>query len=147
MNKEGTTLKGALASFAIAVSLGLQHGVPIQELVDAFTFQKFEPSGLVRGHPTVKLATSMVDAIFRVLAVEYMGDAGEEYASVKGAALTELKETHDIPTPKPSSNGKTSRTTRAVVEGSMCQRCGGLTRRTGTCTTCDACGKSSGGCG
>jgi ribonucleoside-diphosphate reductase alpha chain len=155
VNKEGTTLKGVLGSFAIAVSLGLQHGVPLEELVDAFTFQKFEPSGIVRGHKQVKLATSLIDAIFRVLAVEYMGEAGSDYAQVKGAALEELKETRDtastpaIASPRSSANGngKTGRVTRSVVEGGMCGRCGGLLTRTGSCSTCIACGTSTGGCG
>ena len=158
VNKEGTTLKGVLGSFAIAVSLGLQHGVPIQELVDAFTFQKFEPAGIVRGHDRVKLATSLIDAIFRVLAVEYMGEAGLDYAQVKGEALEELKEAHDASTPVVSTpassapkpiglNGKTGRVVRSVVEGGLCGRCGGLLTRTGSCSTCIACGTSTGGCG
>ena len=59
--------------FAIAVSLGLQYGVPLSEFVDKSTFTRFEPSGPVSGHPNVKMATSIVDYIFRVLGLEYLG--------------------------------------------------------------------------
>src|SRR5690625_6283372 len=58
--------------FAISISLGLQHGVPLEEFVDAFVFTKFEPSGLVNGSPHVKMTTSIIDYIFRELAVTYM---------------------------------------------------------------------------
>jgi ribonucleoside-diphosphate reductase alpha chain len=61
-----------LNSFAIAVSLGLQYGVPLEEYVDAFTFSKFEPNGMVQGHDYVKMATSVIDYIFRDLAISYL---------------------------------------------------------------------------
>ena len=70
--KEGATLRGVLASFAIAVSKGLQYGVPLEEYVDTFTFQTFEPRGMVEGHPNIKMATSIIDYIFRSLGVEYL---------------------------------------------------------------------------
>jgi ribonucleoside-diphosphate reductase alpha chain len=60
-------------NFAIAVSLGLQHGVPLEEYVDAFTFTRFEPNGPVVGHENIKMATSILDYIFRELAVSYLG--------------------------------------------------------------------------
>jgi ribonucleoside-diphosphate reductase alpha chain len=60
-------------NFAIAVSLGLQHGVPLEEYVDAFTFTRFEPNGPVVGHANIKMATSIIDYIFRELAVSYLG--------------------------------------------------------------------------
>jgi ribonucleoside-diphosphate reductase alpha chain len=70
--KEGATLRGVLASFAIAVSKGLQYGVPLEEFVDTFTFQTFEPRGMVEGHPNIKMANSIIDYVFRALAIEYL---------------------------------------------------------------------------
>jgi ribonucleoside-diphosphate reductase alpha chain len=70
--KEGATLRGILSCFAIAISKGLQFGVPLEEFVDTFTFQTFEPRGLVEGHPNIKMANSIVDYVFRALAVEYL---------------------------------------------------------------------------
>ena len=70
--KEGATLKGILSCFAIAVSKGLQYGVPLDEFVDTFTFQTFEPRGMVEGHPNIKMANSIIDYVFRALGVEYL---------------------------------------------------------------------------
>jgi ribonucleoside-diphosphate reductase alpha chain len=70
--KEGATLKGILSCFAIAVSKGLQYGVPLEEFVDTFTFQTFEPRGMVEGHPNIKMANSIIDYVFRALGVEYL---------------------------------------------------------------------------
>ncbi len=70
--KEGATLKGILSCFAIAVSKGLQYGVPLEEFVDTFTFQTFEPRGMVEGHANIKMANSIIDYVFRALGVEYL---------------------------------------------------------------------------
>ncbi|MDA2979101.1 MAG: vitamin B12-dependent ribonucleotide reductase [Actinomycetota bacterium] len=70
--KEGATLRGILSCFAIAVSKGLQYGVPLEEYVDTFTFQTFEPRGMVEGHPNIKMSNSIVDYVFRALGVEYL---------------------------------------------------------------------------
>ena len=70
--KEGATLKGILSCFAIAVSKGLQYGVPLEEFVDTFTFQTFEPRGMVEGHPNIKMSNSIIDYVFRALGVEYL---------------------------------------------------------------------------
>jgi ribonucleoside-diphosphate reductase alpha chain len=72
MHKEGAALRSLLNNFAIAVSLGLQYGVPLEEYVDAFTFTRFEPSGPVQGNDTIKYATSILDYVFRELAVSYL---------------------------------------------------------------------------
>src|SRR3954464_6566311 len=72
MHKEGAALRSIINNFAIAVSLGLQYGVPLEEYVDAFTFTRFEPSGPVQGNEAIKYATSMLDYIFRELAVSYL---------------------------------------------------------------------------
>ncbi len=73
MHKDGAALRSWTNSFAIAVSLGLQHGVPLEEYVDAFTFSRFEPNGLVRGNKRIRMATSIIDYIFRELAISYLG--------------------------------------------------------------------------
>ena len=72
MHKEGAALRSLLNNFAIAVSLGLQYGVPLDEYVDAFTFTRFEPSGPVQGNDLIKYATSILDYVFRELAVSYL---------------------------------------------------------------------------
>jgi len=72
MHKEGAAFRSLMNSFAIAVSIGLQYGVPLDELVDAFAFTRFEPSGPVQGNDTIKMATSVVDYIFRELAISYL---------------------------------------------------------------------------
>jgi ribonucleoside-diphosphate reductase alpha chain len=73
MHKEGAAFRSMINSFAIAISKGLQYGVPLQEYVDTFTFVRFEPQGMVSGHPNIKLATSVIDYVFRVLGLEYLG--------------------------------------------------------------------------
>ena len=73
MHKEGAAFRSLLNSFAIAISLGLQHGVPLEEFVDAFIFTRFEPSGIVTGNSRIKMATSVIDYIFRELAITYLG--------------------------------------------------------------------------
>jgi ribonucleoside-diphosphate reductase alpha chain len=73
MHKEGAAFRSLLNSFAIAVSLGLQYGVPLDEYVDAFTFTRFEPNGMVAGHDHIKMTTSVLDFIFRDLALSYLG--------------------------------------------------------------------------
>jgi ribonucleoside-diphosphate reductase alpha chain len=73
MHREGAAVRSLLNNFAIAISLGLQHGVPLEEFVDAFVFTRFEPSGMVTGNNRIKMATSIIDYIFRELAVTYLG--------------------------------------------------------------------------
>ncbi len=72
MHREGAAFRSLMNSFAIAVSLGLQHGVPLEEYVDAFLFSRFEPNGLVQGNRSIKRATSIIDYIFRELAITYL---------------------------------------------------------------------------
>jgi len=73
MHKEGAAFRSMTNCFAIAVSLGLQHGVPLEEYVDAFVFTRFEPNGMVQGNPHIKMTTSIIDYIFRELAITYLG--------------------------------------------------------------------------
>src|ERR1700744_5036408 len=71
MHKEGATFRSLMNCFAIAVSVGLQYGVPLEEYVEKFTFTRFEPAGMVMGHPNIKSSTSIIDFIFRLLGYEY----------------------------------------------------------------------------
>ena len=73
MHKEGAAFRSMTNCFAIAISLGLQHGVPLDEFVDAFLFTRFEPNGVVAGNPHIKMTTSIIDYIFRELAITYLG--------------------------------------------------------------------------
>ena len=73
MHKEGAAFRSLMNNFAIAVSIGLQYGVPLEEFVEAFTFTKFEPSGEVKGNTEIKFSTSILDYIFKELAISYLG--------------------------------------------------------------------------
>ncbi len=73
MHKEGAAFRSLMNCFAIAVSLGLQHGVPLDEFADAFVFTRFEPNGVVQGHDQIKMVTSVIDYVFRELAISYLG--------------------------------------------------------------------------
>ena len=77
-------------NFAIAVSVGLQYGVPLEEFVDAFTFTKFEPAGMVQGNDSIKNATSILDYIFRELAVSYLDRTDLAHVKPEGAAFDDL---------------------------------------------------------
>ena len=72
MHKEGAAFRSMMNCFAIAVSLGLQHGVPLEEYVEAFVFTRFEPNGMVQGNDAIKVSTSIIDYIFRELAITYL---------------------------------------------------------------------------
>ncbi len=86
MHKEGAAFRSMMNCFAIAVSLGLQYGVPLQEYVDCFTFTRFEPNGIVE-HPNIKMATSVIDYVFRLLGMEYLGRT--DFVQVKPSDTTE----------------------------------------------------------
>ena len=73
MHKEGAAFRSLMNNFAIAISIGLQYGVPLEEFVDAYTFTRFEPSGMVEGNKAIKMSTSLLDYIFRELAISYLG--------------------------------------------------------------------------
>ena len=81
MHKEGAAFRSVMNNFAIAVSIGLQYGVPLDEFVDAFTFTRFEPAGTVQGNDAIKNATSILDYVFRELAISYLGQ--DDLAHVK----------------------------------------------------------------
>ncbi len=127
MHKEGAAFRSMMNCFAIAVSLGLQHGVPLEKYVDAFLFTRFEPNGMVQGNPYIKMTTSIIDYIFRELAVTYLGrhelaqvkpqdllaDAGEDEMPDAGAYVPRSERVD----PSGASTGVRARPTaaRAVV--------------------------------
>ncbi len=122
MHKEGAALRSFINNFAIAVSLGLQYGVPLEEYVDAFTFTRFEPAGPVQGNNSIKYATSILDYVFRELAVSYMSrfdlahvDPSESNFDAMGKGVEEGKQP-EHPSNKYLSKGLTrSRTDNLVV--------------------------------
>jgi ribonucleoside-diphosphate reductase alpha chain len=170
MHKEGAAFRSLLNSFAIAVSLGLQYGVPLEEYVDAFTFSRFEPNGMVQGHDYIKMSTSVIDYIFRDLAISYLKRS--ELGQVKPEDLLSTgtnEETVKIrektaggaraskppapgQQPKAREKAKTDDEGQRVAEarikgyeGDSCPVCGSLTLvRNGTCMKCDTCGGTTG---
>jgi len=90
MHKEGAGFRAMMNNFAIAVSVGLQYGVPLEEFVDAFTFTKFEPAGMVQGNDSIKNATSILDYIFRELAVSYLDRTDLAHVKPEGATFDSL---------------------------------------------------------
>jgi ribonucleoside-diphosphate reductase alpha chain len=107
MHKEGAAFRAMMNNFAIAISIGLQYGVPLDEFVEAFTFTRFEPAGLVMGNDHIKNATSILDYVFRELAISYLDrtdlahvtpDAG---ATSIGKGVSEDNQVKDRTTPAP----------------------------------------------
>jgi hypothetical protein len=112
LHKEGSAFRGLMDAFAIAISIGLQHGVNLEDYVEAFTFTRFGPSGAVEGDAAVPAATSMLDYVFRNLAVNYLGQTNLAPATVDpadtvgdGAADRALLPL-DLPTPAPRERRK-----------------------------------------
>jgi ribonucleoside-diphosphate reductase alpha chain len=90
MHKEGAGFRAMMNNFAIAISVGLQYGVPLEEFVDAFTFTKFEPSGMVQGNDSIKNATSVLDYIFRELAVSYLDRSDLAHVKPTGESFDDV---------------------------------------------------------
>jgi len=110
MHKEGAAFRSLMNNFAIAISLGLQYGVPLEEYVEAFTFTRFEPAGFVQGNDAIKNATSILDYIFRELAISYLGrhdlahvSMEEIGATVLGGGVAQDKAPGGAPPPPPAS--------------------------------------------
>ena len=117
MHKEGAAFRAMMNNFAIAISLGLQYGVPLEEYVDAFTFTRFEPAGMVQGNETIKNATSILDYIFRELAVSYLGRYDLAHVTPNESGLTTLGKGEDAE--KPSANSIVS---AGLVRGKVAER-------------------------
>ncbi len=121
LHKEGSAFRGLMDAFAIAVSLGLQHGVKLEDFVEAFTFTRFGPAGAVEGDPAVGQATSLVDYVFRNLAVNYLGShsvapAMPESADTVGDGATDRAPLLplDLPEPAPRNGGAPRERRRAL---------------------------------
>ncbi len=104
MHKEGAAFRSVMNNFAIAISLGLQYGVPLEEYVDAFTFTRFEPAGLVQGNDAIKNATSILDYVFRELAISYVGRHDLAHVRPEDLGPAALGGGVDEGRPSPSSN-------------------------------------------
>src|SRR5581483_9612954 len=163
MHKEGAAFLSLMNCFAMAVSIGLQYGVPLETYVEQYTFTKFEPNGVVEGHPNLKFATSIVDYIFRVLGVEYL--KRYDFAQVQP---TEMPAIEDPTTPRfeeaeapeppalPVAQAEEQRAAagqRGALDAQLeemmgdapfCDSCGHITVRNGACYKCLNCGNSMG---
>lgn len=152
MFKAGASYKSLLNCFAVAVSLGLQYGVPLEKFVEKFSFTRFEPSGFT-DHPNVKNATSVLDFIFRVLAMDYLGRTDLVQVS---EGLDYIDDTS--PNPK-SEHDQVNELTNLIEtenknasdhahsfdpDAPPCDKCGNFTVRNGTCYRCLNCGNSMG---
>lgn len=160
MAKEGSSFRSLMSNFAIAVSLGLQYGVPLEEYVNSFTFTRFTPAGVVQGHDNIKLATSLIDYIFRDLAISYLGRY--DLAQVKPDFAEDSEGVHDrhldddspdmalapAGAGRAASPSMVSRVAESKIKGytgDPCPECGNLTMiANGTCHKCDTCGATSG---
>ncbi|MGJ4945181.1 adenosylcobalamin-dependent ribonucleoside-diphosphate reductase [Bradyrhizobium sp. HKCCYLS1011] len=164
MHKEGAAFRSMMNAFAIAVSIALQYGVPVEEYVDAFTFFRFEPAGFVQEHDRIKSASSIIDFVWRDLAINYlgrddlahvtpeesghtaMGDGVKGQATitieVKESAVRSVSDTRLMGDIKPD---KRSIAKLSGYTGDTCGSCGNVTMvRNGTCLKCDTCGETTG---
>jgi len=167
MHKEGAAFRSLMNCFAMAVSVGLQYGVPLDTFVEQFTFTRFEPHGVVSGHTNIKFSTSIVDYIFRVLGVEYL--KRYDFAQVKPAEAPQAIEDPTVPRliaeehppasllPPPASIAPAAGGPALEAHGALdaqleemmgdapvCDSCGHITVRNGACYKCLNCGNSMG---
>jgi ribonucleoside-diphosphate reductase alpha chain len=156
VHKEGATLRSLMNCFSIAISIGLQYGVPLREYVDKFTYTNFEPSGMVMGHDNIKNATSIIDFIFRLLGFEYLNRTDLVHIKPTETAKTEKKSKSsegevksDLKSvQKPVISNPTEAQMAPVTAASdakPCSTCGSLNlQRNGTCLMCLNCGTTTG---
>lgn len=136
MHKEGAAFRSVMNCLAMSVSLGLQYGVPLSVYVDQFTFTRFEPQGVVEGHDNIKLATSIIDYIFRSLGIEYLHRYDLAHVQPE-----------ESPTRGPEDTKKDPLDTqlaKMMGDAPMCDGCGHITVRNGSCYKCLNCGNSMG---
>ena len=162
--KQGSTLAGIMDGFAIAVSLGLQFGVPLRTFVEKFTNVRFEPAGMTDDRE-LRFATSLLDYIFRRLAVEYLPVderreigvltvdervqptlPGVEEASTESHPGLDTLPVEDQPAPEGAQPAEAASTMSATIEGEtvICHICGDIMQRAGSCYACPSCGTTSG---
>jgi ribonucleoside-diphosphate reductase alpha chain len=135
MAKEGSTISGLMDSFATAVSFGLQYGVPLKFYVDKFSHVRFEPSGFT-GNPRITYAKSIMDYIFRWLALKFIGpDTVENQAGGEFVLRpTEPERQQQLPFGRAAN----------MQDAPSCAECGGIMTRNGSCYKCENCGGTSG---
>ncbi len=151
MHKEGASFRSLLNCFAIAVSIGLQYGVPLEEYVEKFIFTRFEPSGPV-DHPNIKTATSVIDYIFRLLAMEYL--QRDDLVQIKPVKVVSRKPKNYenppvIPAESVTMSYQPASQTQEFLgqmmgDAPICSSCGHITIRSGSCYKCLNCGTSMG---
>jgi ribonucleoside-diphosphate reductase alpha chain len=156
VSKQGSTLSGVMDAFAIAVSLGLQYGVPLEAFAHKFVNMRFEPSGMT-SDPDIRFATSLVDYVFRRLALEYLPkekrealgvqsiEERKEYATGHGAAAPVAASQADQPRLIPLSDVPVGeRPSFKALDAPLCYSCGSKMQPAGSCYVCTACGSTSG---
>ena len=158
VSKQGSTLAGIMDAFSISISLGLQHGVPLSTYVKKYSNMKFEPAGLT-DDPELRLASSLVDYIFRRLAVDYLpfGERAELGILTTGERTqptlpgVEEQVVHDEPstdpqlaTTAPPAEAASTTTRQPQLDAPMCFQCGTTMQRAGSCYVCAGCGTTSG---
>lgn len=145
MAKTGSTINGLLDSFALAVSLGLQYGVPLEVLVNKFSHQRFEPAGFTQ-NPNIRIAKSITDYIARWLALRFLTDDAQSLVGIN-ADKTVSSDQLPLETP-PAASSVTSSPVSASKhdhdDAPACPECGGMTVRNGTCYKCMNCGSTTG---
>jgi ribonucleoside-diphosphate reductase alpha chain len=158
MFKEGAAYRSMVNCLAVAVSVGLQYGVPLEKFVEAFTFTRFEPAG-VTDHANVKVCTSIPDYIFRVLGMEYLGRTDfvqvkpneKEMQTKPGAQVIQRKlplaevPVKSVVDPELASSLVRAEQLKSLMgDAPFCSNCGSITIRNGSCYKCDNCGNSEG---
>ena len=158
MHKEGAAFRSLMNCFAIAISTGLQYGVPLEVFVESFTIMRFEPNGPVSGHDRIKMATSIMDYILRDLAINYLDRqdlaniqmTGEDLRgdSVKPYIQKSNGHSSYLPASQQASGRSDAEEAKAKgYTGDPCPECYRFTMvQRGTCKTCQSCGANSGGC-
>ncbi len=144
MAKEGSTLSGMMDAFATSISLALQYGVPLRDLVNKFSHMRFEPSGRTQ-NSEIPVANSIVDYIFRWLASQFLSEEEKEEFGVLSPALKAKLIAQEYNVPSSAGNGHTY-TNTTQTDAPPCTNCGWIMTRAGTCYKCDNCGTTT-GCG
>jgi ribonucleoside-diphosphate reductase alpha chain len=149
MSKEGSTISGLMDSFATAISMALQYGVPIQVLVDKFSNMRFEPSGFTK-NPDIPMAKSIMDYIFRWLASKFLdGDAQQQAGIVKRDPVEEVHQKKVVSIAAHAPRGGAPVSISAITslyqqDAPPCPDCGAIMIRSGACYKCMNCGAVSG---
>jgi ribonucleoside-diphosphate reductase alpha chain len=146
MAKEGSAVSGLMDSFATAISLALQYGVPLQVLVDKFSHTRFEPSGITR-NPEIPIAKSIMDYLFRWLQLRFCRDTNADGEDISGSDFPRvtIQTTSSIP-PLPAGFADSIMPPgfHTEVDAPFCPDCGSIMVRSGACHRCINCGSTSG---